>query len=208
MFLFLSIPTSTSHKFNLLLHHHPTIEPRLDNLTRIFIHQYLKGLGFFHLKAGFFFFHQNLTTCCMDKYIAICFILRRKIWYSTIVALSTRFPRGGGRKRIASEWRRFLDMRTAKNNATFSTQVWRIQAKTQSWRISILIALLDDSHVSLWEKNNLVRVDDQCRKGGCCSFLKFWHVPLTRGGVMVVFSKIQPTVWSFDRVVAISAWSP
>ena len=43
----------------------------------------------------------------------------------------------------------------------------------------------------------MVRADDQWRKGGCSSFLKFWYAPLTRGGVMVVFSKMQPTVWSF-----------
>ena len=43
----------------------------------------------------------------------------------------------------------------------------------------------------------VVRADDQWRKGGCSSFLKFWYAPLTRGGVMVVFSKMQPTVWSF-----------
>ena len=128
----------------------------------------------------------NRPTRCMDKYIATYFILRRKIWYSTIAVLSTRLPRGGGKKMIASEWRRFLDMWTTKNNAIFSTQGWRIQAKTWPWRLSILSALLDDTHVSLWEKNNLVRVDDQWRKGGCSFFLKFWHVPLTCGGVMVV----------------------
>ena len=40
----------------------------------------------------------------------------------------------------------------------------------------------------------VVRADDQWRKGGCSSFLKFWYVPLTRGGMMVVFSKMQPAV--------------
>ena len=43
----------------------------------------------------------------------------------------------------------------------------------------------------------MVRADDQWRKGGCSSFLNFWYAPLTHGGVMVVFSKMQPIVWSF-----------
>ena len=51
--LSLFILTSTSHKFKLQLHHHPTVATRSDNLTRIFIHQYLKGLRFFHPKIGF-----------------------------------------------------------------------------------------------------------------------------------------------------------
>ena len=81
--LSLSTPTSTSHKFKLQLHHYPIISTRSDNLTRIFIHQYLKGLRFFHLKAGFSLskphHHSHLSNPILNMFSRLyLFLMPRK----------------------------------------------------------------------------------------------------------------------------------